>query len=107
MKKFDVPKDHFMFIFETKITVSDYNNTFITDNHIISKLYPFANFHFLVIPKNFLQENKIVAPEMYGILKESGGGLQMIKKPPFFKMDELDFYKNAYNMLFRFQNTGM
>lgn len=103
-KEFNVPENRFMFIFETKITVSDYNNTFMYDNHTISKLSPFANFHFLVIPKKLLRENNIVVPEIYGILEDSGRGLRMIRKPPFFKINELDFYKNAYNMLFRLNN---
>ena len=99
--EFGVPENRFMFIFETKVSLPDYKNTFELDNHTVSKLKSFANFHFLVVPKNFIKENLITEPQMYGILEESGKGLKLVKSPPYFCMEELNFYKNAYNMLFR------
>lgn len=97
-QRYNLPDNHFMFAFETKVTIEDFNNTFLYDNHSPSKKEPFANFHFLVVPESF---NFNALPDFYGVLKRHGKGLSIRRMPKYYRIDELYFYKNAYNMLFR------
>lgn len=106
-EEYNVPENRFMFVFETKVTLSDFKSTFVNGNHKVSKCEPFGNFHFLVCSSKLFKDNLIIhtLPDFYGILKESGKGLRIMRMSKYRQMDELDFYKNAYNMMFRIDSV--
>ncbi len=102
IKKYNLVENRFMFAFETKVNKSDFDNTFKYERHKPSKKQPFANFHFLVMPKKFDDYVQLdLLPEWYGILEQAGSGLSIRKMPVYKTVGEIDFYMNAYNMLFR------
>lgn len=92
--------NEFMIIFESKVSMSDFNNTFKNGNHSKNNVY--ANFHFLVIPKGFSDKNKLEKlPSYWGILEQSGVGLRLKKLPKYTKIDRTYFLEAAYTMLFK------
>jgi len=94
-----IPVNNFMFIFEVKVSQNDLDNTFKRDNHRTSKLSPLGNFNLLVISEPF---NLDYVPDFYGVLRKRGNGLSINKLPKFCYVDDMYFYKNAYNLLFRY-----
>ncbi len=92
--------NEFMIVFESKVSITDFNNTFKNGNHLKNNVY--ANFHFLVIPKGFSNKYKLEKlPEYWGILEQSGVGLKLIKLPKYTKIDRAYFLEAAYTMLFK------
>jgi hypothetical protein len=90
-----------MFVFEAKVSYSDYKNSFNGSGEWKEK--PYANFHFLVVPKDFSNAYDLSElPEYWGILTPTKvSALQIIKLPKFIKLDRLYFLEAAYTILFK------
>ncbi len=92
--------NEFMIIFESKASITDFNNTFKNKINIKNNIY--ANIHFLVIPKGFSSKYRLhELPNYWGILEQSGVGLKLIKLPTYTKIDRAYFLEAAYTMLFK------
>ena len=93
--------DDMVFIFESKVSISDFNHTFKENNNSHdNRLKPVANFHWIVAPKGLLKIEFI--PSFWGLLEGSGAGLKEIKKPQFQPIENinevyrLSYYVNRY-----------
>lgn len=62
-------------IFESKVSRSDYLNTFKSGN----RLTPIGNFHFIVTPRGLVKPEEV--PSFWGLLEQSGQGLTLRKIP--------------------------
>jgi len=102
-------KDHviisdYLFIFETKVSYSDFKNSFNGDGEWKEK--PYANFHFLVVPKGFSKTyNLSNLPNYWGVLEPKVSALQIIKPPEFIPIERLFFLEAAYTILFKWART--
>ena len=93
-----------MFVFETKISYSDFLNTFKGRGEYKEK--PYANFHFLIIPKKFIETYDLSnLPDYWGILEPNRSALQIKKLPKYIEMDRLFFLEAAYTVLFKWQKS--
>lgn len=96
--------DDFMFVFETKISYSDFKNSFNGSGEWKEK--PYANFHFLVVPKDFSSTFDLSAmPEYWGILEPNPEALKIIRYPQYFKIERDFFLEAAYTILFKWGRT--
>jgi hypothetical protein len=87
-----------MFIFESKVTYSDFKNTFNGSGEY--KNQPYANVHFLVIPKGFSSIYDLsMMPDYWGILEPNVSALHMIKPPKYIDIGRLFFLEAAYSIL--------
>ena len=92
------PKDDYVFIFESKVSKADFNNTFKQNgNAHDNRLKPIANLHWIVIPKGLATIDEV--PEFWGLLEASGQGLREIKRPRFCKMELNEIYRIGYTLL--------
>lgn len=90
----------FMFVFESKISYSDYKSSFNGSGQWKEK--PYANFHFLVVPKDFSKTYDLSnLPDYWGILEPKISALQIIKMPQYINIDRLFFLEAAYSILFK------
>jgi len=89
-----------MFVFESKVSYSDYKNSFNGSGEYKEK--PYANFHFLVIPKGFKEAYDLSQlPDYWGILEPNVSALQIVKRPKYIEIDRLFFLEAAYTILFK------
>lgn len=94
----------YMFIFESKVSYSDFKSTFNGDGK--HKENPYANFHFLVCPKNFSKTYDLSnLPDFWGILEPKVSALEIKKMPKFINIDRLFFLEAAYTILFKWGFT--
>jgi len=94
----------YMFVFESKVSYSDYKNSFNGDGQLKEK--PYANFHFLVVPKGFTKAYDLsTLPDYWGILEPKVSALQIIKYPKYIEIDRLFFLEAAYTILFKWGRT--
>jgi hypothetical protein len=103
--------DDFSFIFETKVSRADFNNTFRHCNHIGDRLKPRANFHFIVTAKCVLPthlDDELAnqdVPSFWGFLEESNRGLRVVKLPTYCPHSLEHLHEFAYRVL-RYSKTG-
>jgi len=94
----------YIFIFETKVSYSDFKNSFNGNGEWKEK--PYANFHFLVVPKDFSKAYDLSnLPDYWGILEPKVSALQIIKPPEFISIERLFFLEAAYTILFKWART--
>lgn len=90
----------FMFVFESKVSYSDYKNSFNGSGEWKEK--PYANFHFLVVPKDFSKTYDLSnLPDYWGILEPNVSALHIVKMPKYFEIDRVFFLESAYTILFK------
>lgn len=87
----------YSWVFETKVSRSDFRNTFVNNGHIGNRLIPIANFHFIVTPRAMLTVDDV--PTFWGLLEESGAGLSIKKMPEFNPTEDRELFKFAYKVL--------
>jgi len=99
-------ENEFMIVFETKVSYSDYRNSFNGSGEYKEK--PYANLHFLVFPEGFtkaytlLKDScKIKPPDHWGILEPSPRALKIIKLPKYVGIERNFFLEAAYTILFK------
>lgn len=96
-KKFQADQsiEDFTFVFETKVSRSDYLCTFkkADGNRHTAK----ANFHFVVAAKGVVSPDEV--PEMWGLLVESGRGLGLRKPPKYIHHSPERLHEFAYKLL--------
>ncbi len=86
--------DHFLYVFESKVSKSDYNKSFANNGY---KNTLIGNLHYVVTPKELITEEEL--PEGWGWLIKSGNGLRELVIP---KLNEIsEEFKNiiGYRML--------
>lgn len=89
-----------MFAFESKASYSDFKTTFNGDG--AGKEVPYANLHYLVVPKGFSELYDLeTLPEHWGILEPNVSALHIVRHAKFVEMDRLYFLEAAYTMLFK------
>lgn len=94
----------YMFVFESKVTYSDFKNSFNGSGEWKEK--PYANFHFLVLPKGFHDAYDLSKlPDYWGILEPKVSALQIIKYPKYIQIDRIFFLEAAYTILFKWGRT--
>lgn len=99
----EVTLDH-MFIFESKVSYSDYKNSFNGSGEYKEK--PYANFHYLVLPKDFSKEHDLSdLPDYWGILELNRSALKVVKYASFIEIDYVFFLEAAYTILFKWKKT--
>jgi hypothetical protein len=89
--------DDFTFIFETKVSRSDFLKTFINDNHIGSRLQPISNFHYVVTTKKIVAEQEI--PAFWGLIEEYGRGLRIVKEAVYSPTTKQQLHEFGYTLL--------
>lgn len=89
--------DDYSFVFESKVSRSDFMNTFKRGNHTGDRLKAIANFHFIVTPKGLVTHSEV--PEFWGLLEKSGHGLRLMKHPKYMKDTVLSLPEMAYKIL--------
>lgn len=100
-----VETDDFSFVIESKVSRSDFRNTFVNPgNHGGDRLIPKGNFHFLVVGKGVIQNTDEV-PEMWGVLQESRNGLRLLRTPKFIPQPINNLHEMAYRIL-RYTKLG-
>lgn len=89
----------YIFVFESKATVADFNATFKYHNHKASRMDPAGNFHFIVTPKGMIDTSLI--PGFWGHLELSrnGQGLTLKKWPDFCETETCWTYQVGYQLL--------
>jgi hypothetical protein len=94
----------FMFVFEAKASYPDFKNTFNGNGEYKEK--PYANFHFLVVPKG-LSENYDLStlPHYWGILEQKRKALHIIRIPKYIELNRIYFLESAYSMLFKLRDS--
>lgn len=93
----DKESDDLVWVFESKVSRSDFLNTFKHDKHSGSRLTPIGNFHFVVCPKGLLKADEV--PGFWGLLEQRGAGLGIVKMPELVKIDAQQLHKMAYRIL--------
>lgn len=89
-----------MFVFESKVSYADFKSTFNGDGKWKEK--PFANMHYLVVPKDFSKVYDMSAlPEYWGILEPKTSALRIVRNAKFIGIDRLFFLEAAYTILFK------
>lgn len=73
----DKISDDYTWIFESKVSRSDFQNTFKHSNHNGDRLKPIGNFHFVVTPRGLVKPEEV--PTFWGLLERSGQGLKISK----------------------------
>lgn len=93
----------FIFAFESKVSVADFNSTYKTERTFGNRMEPVAHFHFVVTPYNMLGVNMV--PGFWGLLEKSrnGRGLSLKKWPEFCHKPKEWVHEVAYKLL-RSQN---
>ena len=71
----------YIFIFESKVSRSDFIKTFKNNGHLGDRLSPVGNFHFVVAPKGMVKHDEV--PTFWGLLEQSGVGLRIVKMPSY------------------------
>lgn len=89
--------EDYSFIFESKVSRSDFMHTFKHRQHAGDRLIPRANFHFIVTTKGIVTLDEI--PEFWGWLVESGHGLRMEKMATLCPQSKEHLYEFAYRIL--------
>ncbi|TSA57829.1 hypothetical protein D4R42_00890 [bacterium] len=93
-----------MFVFETKVSYSDFKNSFNGNGQWKEQSY--ANFHFLVIPKGFYQAYDLSnLPDYWGILEPNVSALKIVQLPKYISIDRIFFLEAAYTILFKWGRT--
>jgi hypothetical protein len=93
-----------MFVFESKVSYSDYKNSFNGSGEW--KEQPYANFHFLVCPKDFSSTYDLSGlPDYWGILEPDPRALKIKRLPKYINIDRLFFLEAAYTILFKWGRT--
>lgn len=87
----------FVWIFECKVSNSDFANTFKRGKHVGDRLKPLGNFHFVVTPKGMVNPNDV--PSFWGLIEESGGGLSIKKMPTYKEISLEQLHTIAYKIL--------
>lgn len=93
----DYQTPDYAFIFETKVTRTDFFATFRHEKHLSSRMIPAGHLHFVVTPPRLVKPQEV--PEPWGLLEQRGNGLSLIKQPVFHKLKLEELYKIAYTML--------
>jgi len=88
--------DHFLYVFETKVSKSDFNKSF-SGNHETHKLEPIGNLNYVITPKGLISENEL--PEGWGWLMQSGNGLREMIVPKLYEITNEFRFKIGYRML--------
>lgn len=89
--------DDYAFVFESKVSRSDFFNTFKRNNHKGDRLSAIGNFHFVVTPKGMLKPEEI--PTFWGLLEIGGAGLSAKKSAEYQTMSLTQLHELAYNIL--------
>ena len=84
-----------LYIFEAKVSKTDFNKTFKNPNS--NRLRLIGNIHYIVTPRDLVTVNDI--PLGWGWLIKSGNGLREIMRPHYNEISEDFRNKVAYNML--------
>jgi hypothetical protein len=87
--------DDLVFVFESKVSRSDYLKTFtLNGNNHDNRLSLVGSFHWIVAPMGLIQPEEV--PVNWGLLEAKDRSLSETKKPPFFIITEHQLYKTAY-----------
>lgn len=89
--------DDLIWVFESKVSRSDFMNTFKRSNHLGDRLTPIGNFHFVVTPKGLVKPEEV--PTFWGLLERSGQGLRVTKMPELCETTKEKLYEIAYCIL--------
>jgi hypothetical protein len=91
--------DDYSFIFESKVSRSDFQTTFGRGYESGNRRIREANFHFVVTPKGLVKPEEV--PEFWGLLEKSGAGLSIKKMAQFIEFDSPDecLHGIAYSIL--------
>lgn len=92
-----IPTPDYAFVFESKVSRSDFLATFKHDKHAGSRLSPAAHFHFIVTPPKLLSITEI--PSFWGLLEQYGSGITLKKLPTFHNLPNNELYEIAYTLL--------
>lgn len=87
----------YVFVFESKVSRSDFIKTFKNNGHIGDRMNAEGNFHFVVTPKNMVSHNEV--PAFWGLLEQSGGGLKIIKMPTYVPITNEKLRSVGYQIL--------
>jgi len=89
--------DDYSFVFETKVSRSDFLKTFAKNGHIGDRLIQKANFHFVVAAKKIVSADEV--PDFWGLLEESRGGLKLVKLPKYLIRTKEQLHEFGYILL--------
>jgi len=89
--------DTYAWVFESKVSRSDFIKTFKRDGHFGSRLNPIANFHLIVCPRGMIKADEV--PEFWGLLEQRGAGLGVVKMPTMIPLDTMKLYEISYCIL--------
>lgn len=89
--------DDFTWIFETKVSRSDFLKTFINDKHLGSRLSPVCNFHYIVASKKIIAKEEV--PEFWGLIEEYGRGLRIVKEAIYVPTTKEQLHEFGYTLL--------
>jgi hypothetical protein len=96
-KTWQSTSDDYVFVFESKVSRADFQNTFKRDGHFGSRLNPVGNFHFVVTPKGLVTPDEV--PLFWGLLEKSGAGLAIRKMPQYIPIETPTLHEVAYCLL--------
>lgn len=97
---YDNINNEFMIVFESKISYSDFKNSFNGNGKW--KEQPYAHYHFLVCPKDFSKTYDLSSmPDYWGIIEPNPIALKIIRLPKYINIDRLFFLEAAYTILFK------
>lgn len=88
--------DDFSFLFEAKVSKSDYLSTF-HPSKITTRKERIANFQYIVAAKGIWMDWEI--PEGWGLLVESGVGLKLVRDAPYVPLPIEKLHEFAYILL--------
>lgn len=94
---FDEAADDYAFLFESKVSRSDFFNTFKRGNHRGDRMQPKGNFHFVVTQRGLLKPEEV--PGFWGLLEQSGAGLRVAKMPAYQPLETVKLYELGYLIL--------
>jgi hypothetical protein len=86
-----------VFVFETKCSQSDFGATFRRDREVRGdRKTPIANLHYLIISRDV---NPVGLPPFWGVLQESGRGLNQVKAAAFQELSTERLYHAGFRTL--------
>ncbi|MFA5376550.1 MAG: hypothetical protein WC455_12460 [Dehalococcoidia bacterium] len=91
-------EDDFIFVFESKVSRSDFLATFKTNG---TRHEPIGNIHFLVSPKDLCVDE---LPDWWGWLIPAGNGLTIKKMPRYIRQSNSTRDSIAHSLLWRIPN---
>jgi len=100
VKPFDTRNLTLALIFETKVSRSDFLNTFKENgNNHDNRLNPVGNLHLIITPPGLVSPDEV--PRPWGLLEQSGNGLREIAVPVYCEISDIQLYRIAASMLWR------